>query len=137
MERAKKLWEDLGLPKLRPRAPWRGYSLGDWLPQWDEAAKRAVEGRYIENGKISEAQRKKGVKPETKFRPEQNRGQIPVFRGPDAGRIPISGGGRFRAPVTDPLLIVPTQGGYRGIGGDRAAALSARCEYSTAMRWKA
>jgi 4-hydroxy-3-polyprenylbenzoate decarboxylase len=70
MERAKKLWEELGLPKLRPQSPWFGYSLGDWLPQWDEAAKRAVEGRYIENGKISEKQRKKGVKPETKFRPE-------------------------------------------------------------------
>jgi 4-hydroxy-3-polyprenylbenzoate decarboxylase len=70
MERAKELWEDLGLPKLRPQAPWHGYSLGDWLPQWDEAAKRAVEGRYLDNGRISEKQRRKGVKPETKFRPE-------------------------------------------------------------------
>jgi 4-hydroxy-3-polyprenylbenzoate decarboxylase len=70
MERAKKLWEDLGLPKLRPQAPWHGYSLGDWLPQWDAAARRAVEGRYLENGRISETQRRKGVKPETKFRPE-------------------------------------------------------------------
>jgi 4-hydroxy-3-polyprenylbenzoate decarboxylase len=70
MERAKKLWEELGLPKLRPQSPWHGYSLGDWLPQWDEAAKRAVEGRYLENGEISEKQRKKGVKPETKFRPD-------------------------------------------------------------------
>jgi len=33
-------------------------------------AKRAVEGRYTENGEISEKQGKKGVKPETKFRPE-------------------------------------------------------------------
>jgi 4-hydroxy-3-polyprenylbenzoate decarboxylase len=70
MERAKKIWEELGLPKLRPQSPWFGYSLGDWLPQWDEAAKRAVEGRYLDNGRISEKQRKKGVKPETKFRPE-------------------------------------------------------------------
>ena len=70
MERAKKRWEELGLPKLRPQSPWFGYSLGDWLPQWDAAAKRAVEGRYLENGSISEKQRKKGVKPETKFRPE-------------------------------------------------------------------
>src|SRR3989442_1283974 len=71
MERAMKIWEELGLPKLRPQAPWFGYSLGDWLPQWDEAAKRAVEGRYIENGRVSEKQRKKGVKPETKFRPDR------------------------------------------------------------------
>jgi 4-hydroxy-3-polyprenylbenzoate decarboxylase len=70
MERAKKIWEELGLPKLRPQPPWFGYSLGDWLPQWDEAAKRAVEGRYLENGEISGKQKKKGVKPETKFRPE-------------------------------------------------------------------
>jgi len=69
MERAKAIWEELGLPKLRPQSPWFGYSLGDWLPQWDEAAKRAVEGRYLENGRISEKQKKKGVKPETKFRP--------------------------------------------------------------------
>jgi UbiD family decarboxylase len=70
MEGARKIWEELGLPALRPQAPWHGYTLGDWLPQWDEAARRAVEGRYVENGSISEKQRRKGVKPETKFRPE-------------------------------------------------------------------
>jgi UbiD family decarboxylase len=70
MERARKIWDELGLPKVRPQPPWFGYSLGDWLPQWDEAAQRAVEGRYIDNGRISETQRRKGVKPETKFRPE-------------------------------------------------------------------
>jgi len=70
MERAKAIWEELGLPRLRPQPPWFGYSLGDWLPQWDEAAKRAVDGRYLENGRISEGQRRKGIKPETKFRPD-------------------------------------------------------------------
>jgi UbiD family decarboxylase len=70
MERAKTIWDELGLPKVRPQPPWFGYSLGDWLPQWDEAAKRAVEGRYLENGRISETQQQKGLKPETKFRPE-------------------------------------------------------------------
>ena len=69
MERAKKIWERLGLPALRPQAPWYGYSLGDWLPQWDAAAKRAATGNYLENGRISEKQRQKGLKPETKFRP--------------------------------------------------------------------
>ena len=72
MERAKKIWERLGLPALRPQAPWFGYSLGDWMPQWDEAALRAATGRYLENGRISEKQRKKGVKPETKFRPGES-----------------------------------------------------------------
>jgi UbiD family decarboxylase len=69
MARAKAIWEELGLPKLRPQSPWHGYSLGDWVSQWDDAAKRAVEGRWEENGRISETQRRKGVKPETKFRP--------------------------------------------------------------------
>jgi UbiD family decarboxylase len=71
MERAKAIWEELGLPALRPQAPWHGYSLGDWLSQWDEAAQRAVQGGYLENGRISEGQRRKGVKPETKFRPDE------------------------------------------------------------------
>jgi 4-hydroxy-3-polyprenylbenzoate decarboxylase len=71
MERAKKIWEKLGLPSLRPEAPWFGYSLGDWLPEWDQNAQRAAAGRYLENGRISEQQRRKGIKPETKFRPDK------------------------------------------------------------------
>ena len=74
MERAKKVWEELGLPKLRPQSPWFSSSVGgDWLPQWDAAAKRAVEGRYLENGRVSEKLRRKGLKPETRFRPDQER----------------------------------------------------------------
>lgn len=71
MERAKKIWEELGLPKLRPQSPWFSTALGDWLPEWDDAAKRAVEGRYLENGRISEKLRRKGLKPETRFRPDR------------------------------------------------------------------
>jgi 4-hydroxy-3-polyprenylbenzoate decarboxylase len=71
MERAKAIWERLGLPRLRPQPPWYGYSLGDWLPQWDAAAQRAVAGRYLENGRISEKLQRKGLKPETKFRPDE------------------------------------------------------------------
>jgi len=72
MERAKKIWNELGFEPLRPQPPWFGYSLGDWLPQWDEAAKRAALGRYLENGLISAKQKRKGLKPETKFRPDGN-----------------------------------------------------------------
>ena len=72
MERAKKVWEELGLPKLRPQSPWCSAPLGDWLPQWEEAAKRAAQGRYLENGAISEKLRRKGLKPETKFRPDES-----------------------------------------------------------------
>ena len=71
MERAQTIWNELGLGALRPQAPWFGYSLGDWLPQWDAAAKRAAEGLYLENGKISATQVRKGIKPETKFRPDE------------------------------------------------------------------
>ena len=69
MEHARMIWGELGLPPLRPQSPWHGTAVGDWLPEWDDAAKRAVLGRYLENGLISAGQRKKGVKPETKFRP--------------------------------------------------------------------
>ena len=72
MERAKQVWEELGLPKLRPQSPWFGTPLGgDWLPQWDDAAQRAVAGRYLENGRISEKLRRKGLKPETRYRPDR------------------------------------------------------------------
>ena len=70
MERARTIWEELGLPPLRPQPPWFGYSLGDWLPAWDAAAERAVRGEWLENGRISQAQQRTGLKPETKFRPE-------------------------------------------------------------------
>jgi len=71
MERARAIWEELGLPKLRPQSPWFGAPKGDWLPQWDEGAKRAAEWRYLENGRISRKLRRKGLKPETRFRPDK------------------------------------------------------------------
>ena len=70
MVRAKKLWEELGLPKLQPQSPWFGAAAGDWLPYWDEAAQRAAQGRYLENGRVSEKLRRRGLKPETRFRPD-------------------------------------------------------------------
>jgi UbiD family decarboxylase len=71
MERAAKIWDELGLPKRRPQSPWFSPGEGDWLPQWDEAAKRAVEGRYLDNGKVSVKLKRKGLKPETRFRPDE------------------------------------------------------------------
>ena len=70
MEKAKVIWDELGLPALRPTAPWFGYSLGDWMPQWDDAAARAVAGDYLVNGRNSLAEQQPGLKPETKFRPK-------------------------------------------------------------------
>ena len=72
MERASAIWHELGLPKLRPQSPWFGAPIGDWMPQWDEAAARAASGDYLANGRISEALRKGGIKPETRFVPERS-----------------------------------------------------------------
>jgi 4-hydroxy-3-polyprenylbenzoate decarboxylase len=69
MERAMTIWHELGLAKLRPQSPWFSAPIGDWLPQWDEAAARAATGRYLENGEISAQLRKGGIKPETRFEP--------------------------------------------------------------------
>jgi UbiD family decarboxylase len=71
MERARKVWEELGLPALRPQSPWFSDPLGDWLPQWEDSAKRAVAGCYLDNGLISEQLRRSGLKPETRFRPDE------------------------------------------------------------------
>ena len=73
MERAKAIWEEIGLPKLRPQPPWCSAPAGKWLPQWDEAARRAAEGRYLENGRVSEKLKRKGLKPESRFRPDKER----------------------------------------------------------------
>jgi UbiD family decarboxylase len=68
MEHARELWDELGLPPLTPEAPWHGYSLGDWNAAWDDAARRAVAGDYLENGRRTAQRRRTGVKPETPVR---------------------------------------------------------------------
>jgi 4-hydroxy-3-polyprenylbenzoate decarboxylase len=71
MERARKVWDELGLPKLRPQPPWFGAASQDnWPRSWDEAAQLAATGRYLENGRASEKKRRKGLKPETRVTPE-------------------------------------------------------------------
>jgi UbiD family decarboxylase len=57
MEHARKIWEELGLPKLTPRFPWHGYELGYWPKEWAEAAKLAIQGRYLETGEKYKYQR--------------------------------------------------------------------------------
>src|SRR5919197_4883951 len=68
MERAKAIWEELSLPKLKPEAPWFGYSLGEWPEEMEAAATRAVRGDWLENGKIQENQRRKDVAMNTDVR---------------------------------------------------------------------
>jgi 4-hydroxy-3-polyprenylbenzoate decarboxylase len=68
MENAKAMWEQLGLPALRPQSPWYGYSLGDWSEVWDEAAKRAADSDYLENGRRTHQRQQKDIFPETSVR---------------------------------------------------------------------
>jgi UbiD family decarboxylase len=68
MERARKMWEELGLPALTPQPPWHGYSLGDWDAAWDIYANRAVAGRWEETGTETFARRRGGLTPETPVR---------------------------------------------------------------------
>ncbi len=68
MSHARELWDRLGLPPLRPEQPWHGYSLGDWTKSWEDAALRAVQGEYLENGRRSAQRRLKGLIPETSVR---------------------------------------------------------------------
>jgi 4-hydroxy-3-polyprenylbenzoate decarboxylase len=68
MERAKTIWEELGLPKLKPEAPWFGYSLGEWPEELDRAAERAVKGEYFETGKELAKRRRNDVRINTEVR---------------------------------------------------------------------
>jgi 4-hydroxy-3-polyprenylbenzoate decarboxylase len=65
MERARAIWQELGLPALKPREPWHGYSLGDWDSAWDVYASRAVNGQWEQTGKETFARRRGGLTPET------------------------------------------------------------------------
>jgi UbiD family decarboxylase len=68
MERAKAIWEELGLPKLKPETPWYGYSLGEWPEELARAADLAVKGDYFETGKLLEARKRKDVGMNTEVR---------------------------------------------------------------------
>ncbi len=68
MENARKIWEELGLPKLKPEQPWYGYSLGEWSPELDAAAERATRGDYFVTGKQLAKRRRKDVRMNTEVR---------------------------------------------------------------------
>jgi UbiD family decarboxylase len=50
MERAKAIWERLGLPPLKPQAPWHGYDLGYWPEDLERQARMATESDYFALG---------------------------------------------------------------------------------------
>jgi 4-hydroxy-3-polyprenylbenzoate decarboxylase len=81
MERAKAIWEELGLPPLKPEAPWFGYSLGEWSDEFDAAAQRAVAGDYFVTGDIIAQRRRGDVRMNTEVR---DAGEPPA--GPDKSK---------------------------------------------------
>jgi 4-hydroxy-3-polyprenylbenzoate decarboxylase len=68
MERARAIWDELGLPPLSPQPPWHGYTLGDWTETWDSFAQRAVAGEWEKSGTETFARRRGGLTPETPTR---------------------------------------------------------------------
>jgi len=59
MEDAKELWEKLGLPRLQPKMPWYGYSLGHWTEEDEEHAEWAVSGQQA---RVAERLKKQAIK---------------------------------------------------------------------------
>lgn len=68
MSRARAIWEEIGLPRITPQAPWHGYQLGDWTQQWTDFADAAVAGDWRKNGESTYARRHGNLKPETPVR---------------------------------------------------------------------
>ncbi|MCZ6745490.1 MAG: UbiD family decarboxylase, partial [Alphaproteobacteria bacterium] len=68
MEKAAEIWEELGLPKLKPEAPWFGYDLGEWNEELEHMAELAVRSEYWETGKIYAQRRRKDVEMNTEVR---------------------------------------------------------------------
>ena len=68
MERAREIWDGLGLPSLKPQTPWFGYSLGEWDENLEAMAERAVASDYWTTGEIIAQQRRKDVEMNTEVR---------------------------------------------------------------------
>jgi 3-polyprenyl-4-hydroxybenzoate decarboxylase len=68
MEHAKLIWEELGLPKLKPEAPWFGYSLGEWGEEFERQAELAVRGDYFQTGEKIAKLRRNDVRMNTEVR---------------------------------------------------------------------
>jgi 4-hydroxy-3-polyprenylbenzoate decarboxylase len=68
MENAKKIWEELDLPTLKPQQPWFGYSLGEWDEEFDEAAEMATNSDYWAYGERIAQRRRSDVEMNTEVR---------------------------------------------------------------------
>ena len=68
MERAREIWNELGLPEIKAQAPWYGYSLGEWGEALETMAQRAVKGDYWTTGEIIAQQRRGDVRMNTEIK---------------------------------------------------------------------
>jgi 4-hydroxy-3-polyprenylbenzoate decarboxylase len=68
MENAKKIWEEMDLPKLKPEMPWYGYDLGEWNEDLEYEAQLAVKSEYWETGKAIKDRRRNDVEMNTEIR---------------------------------------------------------------------
>jgi hypothetical protein len=50
MVRAREIWDELDLPKLREMGTWFGHELGDWSEEDREEAELALQGKHYEVG---------------------------------------------------------------------------------------
>jgi 4-hydroxy-3-polyprenylbenzoate decarboxylase len=61
----------LGLPELKPEAPWHGYSMGNWSERNEEMAQRAIRSEYFITGEELVAQRRNDVSMNTEIYPQK------------------------------------------------------------------
>ncbi len=61
MERARAIWERLGLPALKPENPWHGYELGHWPAELERQARTAAASDYFALGRDMSNQRRSDV----------------------------------------------------------------------------
>ena len=75
MENAREIWDELGLPPLKPETPWHGYSLGEWSEEFERAAALATKSDYFETGRIIAQRRRKDVEMNTEVRRVEEGGE--------------------------------------------------------------
>lgn len=75
MERARTIWEELGLPALDPQPPWHGYGLGEWSEAWERFAQRAAAGEWALTGAETLARQRRGLRPEASTRCPEGSGK--------------------------------------------------------------
>jgi len=68
MEKARLIWEELGLPRLHPQMPWYGYDLGEWNDHLERQAQLAVKSEYWQTGEWCRQRKRSDVKMNTELR---------------------------------------------------------------------